>query len=108
MVEMVCIRTFKGSRDEGFVSRGETFTTTERRAALHEDVGRAHPMGKAETPAYTDKMQRPEHTDKERSWDASGSWKTLYEGGDEVAKVQATQEEAEAWANRDATLDEIQ
>jgi len=107
------LQTFKGSREEGLVPRGETFETTGRRARVLAEKGLAEPVEKAEMPEHTDKMERPSYEQKQqpapdRSWEGSGSWKTLREGGEEVAKVQATAEEAKAWASGDATLDEIQ
>ena len=108
MPELKALQTFKGTRGEGLVPRGDTFETTERRATLLFGKGLAEPVEKAEAPEYTDKMQRPGYTDKDRSWEGSGSWKTLREDGKEVGKVQATAEEAEAWANGEASIDEIQ
>lgn len=43
-----------------------------------------------------------------RSWEGDGSWKTLYEGGEEVDKVQCSADEADAWANEDLNLSELQ
>jgi hypothetical protein len=43
-----------------------------------------------------------------RSYETGGSWKTLYEDGEEVATVQCFTEEAEAWQAGDLSLDEIQ
>ena len=104
--------TFKGSREEGLISKGDTFEAGPRRARRHIEAGRAErvedePAEKQERPEYTDKMERPGYEQKDRSWEGSGSWKTLYEGGEEVEKVQATAEEADAWASGDATLDDI-
>lgn len=44
----------------------------------------------------------------ERSYETSGSWKTLYQDGEEVATVQCSAEEADAWQAGDLSLDEIQ
>jgi len=38
---------------------------------------------------------------------ASGSWKTFFEGGEEVGKAQCSKEEAQAWKNGTLTLDDI-
>lgn len=43
-----------------------------------------------------------------RDFQMSGSWKTLYEDGEEVATVQCSAEEADAWQAGDLSLDEIQ
>lgn len=44
----------------------------------------------------------------DRSWKGDGSWKTLYEDGDEVAKVQCSADDAEAWADGDLDLSDLQ
>lgn len=99
--------TFKGSREEGLISKGDTFEAGERRAQRHIDGGRAERVEKQERPEYTDKMQRPDYTDKRR-FEVNGSWKTLYEGGSEVDTVQCSKEEAEKWASGKLSLHEIQ
>jgi len=42
-----------------------------------------------------------------RRYEASGSWKTFYDGAEKVGSAQCTKEKAEAWVNNDVTLDEI-
>lgn len=105
MTQMKATQTFRGNRSEGLVQKGDTFEANPRRAQVLQDRGLAE---KASAPDYADKMQRPGYEEKGRSWEGNGSWKTLYEQGEEMAKVQATEEEAEAWANGKASLDEIQ
>lgn len=105
MTQMKATQTFRGNRSEGLVQKGDTFEANPRRAQVLQDRGLAE---KASAPDYVDKMERPGYQDKERTWEANGSWKTLYEEGEEVAKVQATEEEAEAWADGTDSLDAIQ
>lgn len=43
-----------------------------------------------------------------RSWEANGSWKTLYDNGEEVDKVLCSPDEADAWADGDLDLSDLQ
>ena len=88
------------------VHTGDIVETTDRRAGLHVEEGRAVYAEKEQRPEYTTTEQTPSRQTKRR-WKGNGSWKTLLKKGEEVAKVQATQEEAEAWANGTLSLDEI-
>lgn len=117
MTKMLATQTFRGNRAEGLVQRGDTFEANSRRARVLEERGNAVPAEgesgaeKQSRPEYTDKMQRPQTEDKDapdRHWEGSGSWKTLYEDGDEVAKVQATKEEADKWASHLLSHEDIQ
>ncbi len=99
------LRSWYGA--EGMVHTGDVVETTERLAQIHVEEGRA----KRVEGDYTTTEQAPDYDTTEqkpdREWTASGSWKTLYEGGEEVGKAQASAEEANAWTRGDKTLDEI-
>ena len=110
MARIRALRSFYGA--EGMVHCGETVETTDRRAELHVEEGRAEYLEEEQHPDYTTTEQTPEYSTTEqapaRDWEGNGSWKTLYEGGEAIAKVQTTKEEAEQWANGDLSTDEIQ
>jgi len=42
-----------------------------------------------------------------RSFTSNGSWKTLYEDGEEVRSVQCTAEEAKRWVQGETTLSDL-
>jgi len=43
----------------------------------------------------------------DRSFTGSGSWKTLYENGEQVGKAQCSADEAQAWTEGDLTISDI-
>ncbi len=110
MATVKALRSWYGA--EGMVHSGETVETTDRRAELHVEEGRAVYAEKEQRPDYTTTEQTPEYSTTEqtpdRDWEGNGSWKTLYEGGEAIAKVQATKEEAQQWASGTLSTDAIQ
>ena len=43
----------------------------------------------------------------DRSFTGDGSWKTLYENGEQVGKVQCSAEEAQAWTEGDLSISDL-
>jgi len=92
-------------RIEGATSGQGAVTGREYSVPAGEAITIDVPEGEAETlpPNRVTVLDGPE-----RSFSSSGSWKTLYEDGEEIGTVQCMADEAEAWKRGDLDLSDLQ